>query len=281
MEALYVVIHQRKPNVDVLTRQLVAAMQAAGLHAYAEPWLWKQMGEESPSLFREGGPEQCEAVLSVGGDGTFLRGNAVATKHCLPILGINIGTVGFLAEMEWEQLNAACRMLRENQFDIHERMMLQAELEGRTWLALNDVVLSRGGYARLVGLSVSVNGEEVGPYIADGLIAATPTGSTGYSLSAGGPIVYPEVECIVLTPICAHSLQHRPVIAAPTQRVELRLAHGHTQEVHGTVDGQDAFFLEDGQRLLITRAAQKARFIDMNARGFFSTIRIKLTEWSR
>lgn len=281
MNSIYLVMHQRRADVEELTRKMAEALKNAGISIFAEPWLVKRMGESAEKLFRCTDASSCDAVLSVGGDGTFLRANAYAVQLQLPILGVNMGTVGFLAEVEWEQMSGACQRLADGDYTIEERMMLRAELDGKSWYALNDVVLSRGGYSRLIGVNASVSGEAVGPYIADGLIVSTPTGSTGYSLSAGGPIVYPEVECILLTPICAHSLQHRPVIAAPTQRIELCLDHDHTHAVQGSVDGQQAFVLSPGQRLCITRSEKKAKFIEMHSRGFFSTIRIKLAEWSR
>lgn len=279
-KAVYIVMHRRKQNTGALLCQLTAALAGVDIAAYGEEWLHRQIPDAS-RLLKVGGPEICDAVLSVGGDGTFLRANAIAIQYGIPILGVNIGTVGFLAEAEWEQLSEACGLLASGAYTVEERMMLEARLEDKTWLALNDVVLSRGGYSRLIGVNASVNGEKIGLYIADGLIVATPTGSTGYSLSAGGPIVHPEVECILLTPICAHSLQHRPVITAPTQRIALSLDQDHTGGVQGAVDGQEAFSLKQGQTLTITQAKQHALFIKTHSGSFFSTIRIKLTEWSR
>lgn len=281
MKSIYLVIHHRKQNLEDVARLLVKALWDAGISVYAEPWLHKRL-ENCPDIrLAEGEAGLCEAVLSVGGDGTFLRANTTAVQYGLPILGVNLGTVGFLAEVEWEQLQTACQQLAQGDFHIHERMMLKAELDGKSWLALNDVVLSRGGYSRLIGVKAEVDGEEVGRYIADGLIISTPTGSTGYSLSAGGPIVHPAVECILLTPICAHSLQHRPVIAAPQHRIELSLDDTHAQSVQCAIDGQGCFVLTADKKLVVTRADQPARFIETKPRSFFTTIRCKLAEWTR
>ena len=281
MKSIYLVIHHRKQNLEDVARLLVKALWDAGISVYAEPWLHKRL-ENCPDIcLAEGEASLCEAVLSVGGDGTFLRANTTAVQYGLPILGVNLGTVGFLAEVEWEQLQTACQQLAQGDFHIHERMMLKAELDGKSWLALNDVVLSRGGYSRLIGVKAEVDGEEVGRYIADGLIISTPTGSTGYSLSAGGPIVHPAVECILLTPICAHSLQHRPVIAAPQHRIELSLDDTHAQSVQCAIDGQGCFVLTADKKLVVTRADQPARFIETKPRSFFTTIRCKLAEWTR
>ena len=156
--------------------------------------------------------------------------------------------------------------------------MLKIALDGRRSYALNDVVVSRGGYARLIGMDAFVDNDLVGHFIADGLIVSTPTGSTGYSLSAGGPIICPEVECMLLTPVCAHSLQHRPVITSAAQTVSIRL--GDASQAMVSVDGQENFTLLAGQTLTVTRASRPARFIRLEPRSFFSTIRIKLSEWS-
>lgn len=281
MQSIYLVIHHRKQNLEEVSRLLVKALWDAGISVYAEPWLHKRL-ENCPDIHLVTGEASlCDAVLSVGGDGTFLRANSIAVQYGLPILGVNLGTVGFLAEVEWDQLHNACHQLAKGDFIIRERMMLKAELDGKSWLALNDVVLSRGGYSRLIGVRTLVDGEEVGRYIADGLIISTPTGSTGYSLSAGGPIVHPSVECILLTPICAHSLQHRPVIAAPGQRVELSLDDTHAQSVQCAIDGQGCFVLTPDKQLVVTRAEQPARFIETQSHSFFTTIRCKLAEWTR
>lgn len=281
MQSIYLIIHHRKQNLEDVARLLVQALLNAGIRVYAEPWLHKRL-ENCPDIhLLPGDASCCDAVLSVGGDGTFLRANATAVQFGLPILGVNLGTVGFLAEVEWEQLETACRQLAMGEYIIRERMMLEAHMDGKVWLALNDVVLSRGGYSRLIGVNASIDGETVGRYIADGLIVSTPTGSTGYSLSAGGPIVHPAVECILLTPICAHSLQHRPVVAAPEQCITLSLDDTHAQSVQCAIDGQGCFVLTPDKQLVVTRAAQPALFIETKPRSFFTTIRCKLAEWTR
>ena len=277
MESVYLIMHQRKPNVVELTRRIVEAFSRCNIRTGAEPWLRERMGEMGESLALP--LQACDAVLSVGGDGTFLRANALASGEDKPLLGINVGRVGFLTEVELDGLEAACRRLKEDDYTLDERMMLCAQAQGRSFLALNDVVLSRGGYSRLIGVNAWVDGDRVGPFIADGLIVSTPTGSTGYSLSAGGPLVCPEVECMVLTPICAHSLQHRPVVTSPAQTITVRLDGGYSAMV--SVDGRKPWSFSSGQTLTITKAERAARFIRLGPKSFFSTIRIKLSEWTR
>lgn len=278
MKSVYVIMHDQKPNIEEIAGFIAEKLRLAGIHAAAEPWLFHRMEGIAPGTFDGHEAESCEAILAVGGDGTLLRANSVAVSLDLPVLGINVGRVGFLAELEMDQLDEAFLKLSSNDFSIQERMMLKVSLGNESIYALNDVVVSRGGYARLIGMNATVNDDLIGSFIADGLIVSTPTGSTGYSLSAGGPIICPEVECMLLTPVCAHSLQHRPVITPASQRIVIQLTDAVQAMV--SVDGQERFTLRASDRLLVTRAERPARFIRLAPRSFFSTIRIKLSEWS-
>lgn len=280
MKKIYLVMHQRKPDTVSIIRQLCTEMKTAGLQPIAEPWLSSVVSDALPWLEYCPSAENCEAVLAIGGDGTFLRANSFALTYGLPLLGINLGTVGFLSEVEWEQIGAACRALAEERYTIESRMLLEARVGEKRFLALNDIVLSRGGYARLIGMNVHMEKEKLDPYIGDGLIISTPTGSTGYSLSAGGPVVHPSLECIIMTPICCHSLQHRPVVTASTQTITIELDDHFNCTAQVDVDGQQAVYLKAGEKLYITKAEQCTQLIHIDPNDFFSTIRIKLAEWS-
>lgn len=279
MKSVYMVMHQQKPNVREIAKRIAGAFHRAGISLLAESWLCELTRDIQPPLFDGCDMDGCEAVIAVGGDGTLLRATALALSRELPVLGVNIGRVGFLTEVEMDQLEEACEALRRDAFTVESRMMLRVETEGHSALALNDVVLSRGVYARLIGVDAWVGNDPIGHFMADGLIVSTPTGSTGYSLSAGGPIVCPEVECMVLTPICAHSLQHRPVVTSASQPISIRL-NGEGVEAVVSVDGQETFPFRSGQRLNVTRSNRSARFIRLRSKSFFSKIRIKLSEWS-
>lgn len=278
MKAVYILMHQRKSNgLDIAVR-LAEAFHQAGIKVAAENWLFEKTSDENTALFDKCSIAECDAIISVGGDGTLLRANEFALQHDLPVLGINIGRVGFLTEIEMDGLEEACAKLKADDFSIEKRMMLEVRSGERIALALNDVVISRGGYSRLIGVDAWVEGDPIGRFLADGLIVSTPTGSTGYSLSAGGPIVCPELECMVLTPICAHSLQHRPVVTSASQAVTIRLSDGVQAMV--SVDGREPYAFHSGQELVITRSSRCARFIRLQPRSFFSKIRVKLSEWS-
>lgn len=278
MKFVYMLMHDQKPNIEEIAATVAVKLHKAGIRASAEPWLYERMQQTGDQPFENNSPDGCEAILAVGGDGTLLRANTLAMQLNLPLLGINVGRVGFLAELEMDQLEKAFEKLAADDYTLQERMMLKIQLDGRRSYALNDVVVSRGGYARLIGMDAFVDEDLVGHFIADGLIVSTPTGSTGYSLSAGGPIICPEVECMLLTPVCAHSLQHRPVVTSASQTVSIQLKDA--AEAMVSVDGQENFMLMAGQTLTVTRASRPARFIRLEPRSFFSTIRIKLSEWS-
>lgn len=278
MKSVYVLMHDQKPNIEEIAVTVAEKLHKAGIRVCAEPWLFERMQHAGMQVFDSCESSGCEAILSVGGDGTLLRANSLSMQLDLPLLGVNIGRVGFLAELEMDQLEKAFEKLAGDEYTIQERMMLKLSLGDQTAYALNDVVVSRGGYARLIGMDAYVDQDLVGHFIADGLIVSTPTGSTGYSLSAGGPIICPEVECMLLTPVCAHSLQHRPVVTSALQTVVIRLTEAVQAMV--SVDGQEIFTLHANQALTVTRASRPARFVRLEPRSFFSTIRIKLSEWS-
>ena len=278
MKSVYMLMHDQKPNIEEIAATVAEKLHKARIHTSAEPWLFERMQKTGHQPFLSSEPDQCEAILAVGGDGTLLRANTLSMQLDLPLLGINVGRVGFLTELEMDQLEKAFEKLAADDYTIQERMMLKITLDERRSYALNDVVVSRGGYARLIGMDAFVDQDLVGRFVADGLIVSTPTGSTGYSLSAGGPIICPEVECMLLTPVCAHSLQHRPVVTSAEQTVSIKLTDAAQAMV--SVDGQENFTLYAGQTLTVTRAGRPARFIKLEPRSFFSTIRIKLSEWS-
>lgn len=278
MRAVHMVVHQHKPQIEKLVHTIAQAFQRNGVAVSAEEWLRNKMGEEADRLFASLSPSQWEAIIAVGGDGTLLRANALALGHQLPVLGINVGRLGFLTEVELDELDDACLRISRDEYLVEERMMLKASIDGNELLALNDIVVSRGGYSRLIGLDARVSEELVGHFVADGLIVATPTGSTGYSLSAGGPLICPEVECMLITPICAHSLQHRPVVTSASQPIVIRLTEERSALI--SADGQEPVVFEGGHELIITKAYERARFIRLEHRSFFSKVRVKLTEWS-
>jgi NAD+ kinase len=227
--------------------------------------------------------ERAEVFVVFGGDGTILAAAREAAPHGIPILGVNLGAFGFLAEVSDAEVTDALDPLLAGDYHLDERMMLRAEVrrEGRPlreFLALNDIVVTKTGYARLLRVHTSVNDIPLATYRADGLIVATPTGSTAYSLSAGGPIVHPSVPAMVVTPICPHSLSARAVVISADDTVTVRLepAGAPSPPAILTVDGQEGFPLAAEDEVRVGRSVHRARLIRFGAEGFYTVLRSKL-----
>ena len=227
----------------------------------------------------------CHLVMVMGGDGTFLSVARKIAPFNVPIIGLNLGRLGFLTQVPLENLRDDLRNMLTGKYLPEDLILLESQVvrDGATIkqsLALNDVVFSRGGLGQMIEFEVFINRQFVYTQRSDGLIVSTPTGSTGYSLSAGGPIVCPEVECILLSPICPHSLQHRPIVANAAQVVTLSLDCAPGQSAQLDVDGQPVASLTDTQQVTIRRSATVTRLIRFGSNSFFHRIRTKLTEWS-
>ncbi|HET8654349.1 MAG TPA: NAD(+)/NADH kinase [Longimicrobiaceae bacterium] len=224
---------------------------------------------------------QLDLLVTLGGDGTLLRGARQVVPFGVPILGVNLGHLGFLTSLGPDELEAGLAATLAGEVVLDERMVIEAHAEApdgtprASALALNDAVLHRGGVARMIRIAVHAHGEEVGTYSADGIILATPTGSTAYSLSAGGPIVSPIVDCIIATPVSPHTLAVRPLILSASERVTVEVL-SPTEELILTIDGQEGASLRPGDRLAVCRAPTPLRLVRMPGRSFFSTLRRKL-----
>ncbi|HEX2718256.1 MAG TPA: NAD(+)/NADH kinase [Gemmatimonadaceae bacterium] len=230
---------------------------------------------------RLGDPSEVEALLTLGGDGTLLRGARFLAGRQVPILGINLGRLGFLTSCGVEDLEPALTRLASGDFRAEARMVLDARALGadgaerKRWFPLNDVVLHTSGYARMVSLHVSANGETIASYSADGIVIATPTGSTAYNLSCGGPLVAPTVESILLTAIAPHTLSIRPVVLPPSAEVLVRAEDG-PEELLVTVDGQVGTTFHVGEALAVRRSERPVHIVRFPGTTFFSRLRRKL-----
>ena len=223
-----------------------------------------------------------DVLLTLGGDGTFLRGARFLRGRPIPIAGLNLGRLGFLTSGSREQLAESLHSIARHEFVVERRMALEAHVtdsagrEHYRWRAVNDVVLHKGGFARVLQLRATVDGEEVARYSADGVIAATPTGSTAYSLSAGGPVIVPTVESILLTPVSPHTLAMRPLVLPPTAKLTLEVLREAT-ELLITVDGQVGAMFGAGEVLHVQRSPDPIHVARVDNRAFFfSRLREKL-----
>jgi len=226
-------------------------------------------------------PDGVDAMLSLGGDGTLLRAARFVDGRAVPIIGINLGRLGFLTCCPAEELPAALERFVAGDYQAEPRMALRACVDDASgaerahWFALNDVVLHKAGFARVVPFRIAANGEAVAAYSADGVILSTPTGSTAYSLSAGGAVVVPTLETILLTPISAHALAIRPLLLAPNAEVTVQ-ADDAVEELWVTVDGQGGTKFTPGERLVVRRAAHHVIIVRFPGQSFFATMRRKL-----
>ncbi len=248
-----------------------------GFRLAYEPRLRKGAQEELDSA------SEIDALVTLGGDGTLLRGAKLLGGRPVPIIGVNLGRLGFLTSCSAPDVERALRRFKAGDYTAESRMTIAAttdsgpgtSVESERWLALNDFVLHKGGFARVVRLSISIDGEPMGTYAADGIVVATPTGSTAYSLSAGGPIVAPRLESIVITPISAHTLGIRPLVVHPEAEIVLQGEDG-PDELLLTVDGQGGTQVCRGERLIIRRSQSPVMLVRFPPDTFFSRIRQKL-----
>lgn len=207
-----------------------------------------------------------DLVLAVGGDGTMLAGTQQALIHDVPILGFNLGTMGFLAEAETDEVDEVVKRLLTAEYEIVERMTVTATVNGESATGVNDVVVEKVESQRLTHLDVSVDGTHFLTYRADGLIVATPTGSTAYSFSAGGPLIDPELSALILTPVASHSLFDRTLVLPPQTKLRVRV--GRDRPVKVTVDKTDMGHLGSGETVDIERGSRSARFVKLRRRPF-------------
>ena len=226
-----------------------------------------------------------EMIIVLGGDGSILGASKIASVNDIPILGINLGHVGYMAELEIHEIELAEKIIKgEIKAKIEERIMLDVSVERegeviyKSAPALNDAILSNGPVSRLISFNLFCDGSSAGNYRADGMIVATPTGSTAYSMSAGGPVLDPCLDSLCVTPICSHSLMSRPVVFKGNSVLELKNMMCRDNKKYLTVDGRDSICLEDGDVIKIQRSEYVTKLIRVKDGGFLNTLRIKMSE---
>ena len=232
---------------------------------------------EEPSFI----PREVEFVIVLGGDGTLLGAARRVARYGVPILGVNLGGLGFLTEIPLRRLYSAVELMIEGRLEVETRLMLEAVVlregtETCRFLVLNDVVINKGALARIIDLDVVINDQFLTTFRADGLIVSTPTGSTAYNLSAGGPILYPTISSFILTPICPFTLTNRPILLPDSHVVSITLSRRGEERVSLTFDGQVGFDLFQGDKVLIQKAKEKIKLIKSPDQSYFEILREKL-----
>ena len=229
-----------------------------------------------------------DCVLVLGGDGTLLQAAVDLADLSVPFLGINLGTLGFLAEVNKDDIEQALSKLLKGEYEIENRMMLVGyygsgqEEEQYNTRALNDIVITRKGTLQIITFTISVNGQFLHRYSADGMIVATPTGSTGYNLSAGGPVVDPKAQLMVISPICPHSMQHNSIVLSPEDEITIEIETGHDgikQEVEAIFDGSHRVTLCTGDKIIIKRSEKTTGIVKLNKASFLEILHRKMCDW--
>jgi len=262
--AVLIVTKPHQPEVAKVASELAQWFQKRSIRASMEP----------------GTSPQADLCVVVGGDGTLLAAARLMGEHQLPILAINYGGMGFLTEVTREEMYDALESVLAGKTVTNSRMMMEvtvhrddALVEG--YQALNDVVIHKGTLARIIELDAHVDGQYVSKFRSDGLILSTPTGSTAYNVSAGGPIVYPTMGAIIMTPIASHTLTNRPLVLPPESRVEITL-RSVPDDVYVTVDGQVGAKLQHGDRVTVRKSQRSVELITPKGKDFFDVLRGKL-----
>lgn len=279
MKKIGIMAKVHDPRCQGIANELLSWLTAHGHEPLVEAHLARHMG--CAGLEKNVIGCQADLMVVLGGDGTLISAVRAIGTHDVPILGVNLGSLGFLTEITVDELYPALDSWFNGNHQISERMMLEVALcRNGTILeshqVLNDVVINKGAMARIIDLETSIDGLSLTTFKSDGLIIASPTGSTGYSLSAGGPIIHPLMQCIVITPICPHTLTNRPVLVDDSSLIAVRLNSLPDEEVFLTLDGQVGVRLKGGDVVTVTRGKKKAQLISSRQRHYFEVLREKL-----
>ncbi len=285
MKHFYIITNEQKDKGLALTEAIETYIRDKG--GSCQSGLNRKAGAEGyQNLSPKELPEDTECVICVGGDGTMIRAARDLVETGVPVIGVNRGHVGYLCELDSDTVYAAIDKLIEDCYVVENRMLLSGycvkQGERRpSEQALNDIVIHRSGFQQVVNFIIFVNGEYLNTYSADGMIIATPTGSTAYSMSAGGPIVDPKAELLLITPICPHALNSKSIVLGGEDEIEVEIgarSEEGTEEVEVSFDGDQVIRLSAGDRIVIQRAKARTRILKLNKLSFLEILRRKMQE---
>ena len=275
-----IISRPRRSNLEAVAPPLLEWFASRGIRTVYDTETAGVLHDPSHGLSRTEVAEQSQLLLVLGGDGTLLAAARVAAPLGIPILPINMGSLGFLTSFTIKEMYTSLEQVLAGRFSCSERVMLDVELHRDAeiiehQIVVNEAVINKGALARMIDLQLTIDSDFVCRYRADGLIVATPTGSTAYSLSAGGPIVHPAVESWIITPICPHTLSDRPVVVRDSSSIEVHLS-GDTESVFLTLDGQTGIPMQAADVVRMRRAAERLRLIQPAQKSYFEILRNKL-----
>ncbi|MBU1185490.1 MAG: NAD(+)/NADH kinase [Acidobacteria bacterium] len=269
------VIKPHAPDIKPVLDEAIQYCRAKGLECVLEKDAARILGERD-GVPRELLPGQVDVLIVLGGDGTLLSVSHLAAKNGIPVIGINMGSLGFLTEVPLNEMRQTIdSFLDGNPHIRNPRQMLEVVCRGKTYDCLNDVVINKGALARMIQCIIRIDGEEIARLRADGLIISTPTGSTAYSLSAGGPIVHPSIPAIIIAPICPHTLTFRPMVISSASEVRVQLQN-ESEEVYLTIDGQRGGQMNEQDEIIIRKSPLVLTLISSPKRNYFDLLHDKL-----
>jgi NAD+ kinase len=279
-QTIGVISRPRRSNLSVVAPPLLKWLEERGVQALYDEETAGSLPGSTKGKTRQEVADASQLLLVLGGDGTLLAAARLAAARGIPILPMNMGSLGFLTSFTLDELYPALEDTLSGRISVSERVMLHVELERggkviENQRVLNDAVVNKGALARMIELELRIDADFVCRYRADGLIVATPTGSTAYSLSAGGPIVHPGVESFIITPICAHMLSDRPLVVQDSSSIEMKLS-GNTESVFLTLDGQRGIPLQATDVVRISRSKELLKLIQPPRKSYFEILRNKL-----
>lgn len=279
LKKVAIVAKSHAKEAPSVARDLGKWLEERGVQPYIESWLAAKIGTGA-SFSLDKMPKDIDMFIVLGGDGTMLSVARAMRSRQVPILGVNLGSLGFLTDVTLKDLYETLERVVAGEFTIVSRALLTAELERKgenvvTERVLNDVVITKGAIARIIELGVDVEDEFVAVIRADGLIVSTPTGSTAYSLAAGGPILHPKLDAMILTPICPHTLTYRPVVIPDRATVALTL-RGDPGEVYATFDGQVSEPMKPGDVIRVRKSRNSVKVVSVADKNYFHVLRHKL-----
>lgn len=275
IEQVGFVIKAHSPEVKNILGDLIAYFDDKDIACVLEEVAAKKLGLQN-GVKREDIPKNVDLLLVLGGDGTLLSIAHVAAQKNVPVVGINLGALGFLTEVPLDEMFLTLdSYLEGNDKIVSRRQMLQAKTKENSYYSLNDVVINKGALARMIRCTIWIDGREIAITRADGLIISTPTGSTAYSLSAGGPIIQPYIPAIILTPICPHTLSFRPMVISSESEVKVQLLTGG-EEVYLTIDGQRGELMKKEDTVTVCQSELKLQLVSSPRRNYFDLLKEKL-----
>ena len=266
MDRFLIVTNDGKDIRQTVTRKVAKLLEEAGkVYTLCQK-------DENKKIIKSSVPEEVDCAIVIGGDGSLIEAARLFRKKEIPILGVNMGTLGYLTEVEVGGIDAAMEQLLSGDYVLERRMMLKGIFEdGRSDVSLNDIVVSRKGELHIIHFRLYVNGELLNDYEADGVVLSTPTGSTAYNLSAGGPIVEPTASLIVITPICSHALNTRSIVLSSEDEIVIEIGPGRNgsgEEVYVAFDGTDAVSLKTGDKVVVRRSSASTTMIKLSKVSF-------------